>query len=259
MNTQEWIDYQTQFDLGPEHFQCITNDTRKLCVIVEPRCHDRLVLVIKNFMYLLQHKGWGLVIFHGKNNKKFIQDGLVGWPNVHYVEIQLDNMSSTDYSTMLCEPFFWRVLLNIGCHHSLIFQIDTVLLKDNVDDFLKYDYVGAPWAKKWLNIMEVGNGGLSLRNVWRCLLITQQCSRMADTPMGKIFLSNEDIFFSFYLTTQNCLLPSKEIAQQFSVETVYYEDPCGMHQPHISEFPNYEEFARLLSKRWEIPSLNKIE
>ena len=137
MDTPEWIEYQAQFDLGPEYFQGITNDTRKMCVIIEPRCHPRLIIVIKNFMYLLQSKGWGLVIFHGNTNKEFLQEGLAGWPNVRYVDTKLDNMTALDYSNMLCEPPFWRVLLNMGCHHTLIFQIDTVLLKDTVDDFLE--------------------------------------------------------------------------------------------------------------------------
>ena len=242
MDTPEWIAYQSQFDLGPEYFQGITNESRKMCVIVENRCHARLIIVIKNYMYLLQSKGWGLVIFHGKTNKEFLQKGLAGWPNVKYVEMDSDNMSVTEYSNMLCEPPFWRVLLNMGCHQVLMFQIDTVLLKDNVDDFLEYQYVGS--------------GGLSLRNVWQSLIITQQCSRMLETGQ---FLSNEEIFFSYYFKKNGCRVPSVEKATEFVVNTVFYEDPCGMYQPNVWIFPSYEIFARLFEKRWEIPSLNKIE
>jgi hypothetical protein len=252
MDTPEWIDYQKQFDLGPEYFQAITDNTRKLCVIVEPRCHERLILVIKNFMYLLQTKGWGLLIFHGRDNKEFLENGLSGWPNVHYIEMPLSNMSAIEYSNMLCEPLFWRILINMGCHHSLIFQIDTVLLKDTVDDFLEYDYVGAPWCVQWLGVLEVGNGGLSLRNVWKCLMITQQCPRTLETPMGKRHLTNEDIYFCYHLKLQNANIPTVETALKFSIETVFYEDPCGMHQPHIGRFPSHDAFTALFTKRWDI-------
>lgn len=258
MDTPEWIDYQAQFDLGPEYFQSITNDRRKLCVIVESRSHPKLLIVIKNFMYLLQKKGWGLAIFHCKENKQFIQDGLAGWPNVNYVEIDTDQLTSNDYSNMLCEPQFWNILIHMGCQHSLIFQLDTVLLKDNVDDFLEYDYVGAPWCVNWLDLIDVGNGGLSLRNVRKSLMITQQCPRTLITPMGERFLNNEDIYFCYYFKIQNDKLPTAEIAKKFAIETVFYEDPCGIHQPHIDRFPSYEAFARLFEKRWEIPPIEKI-
>ena len=259
MDTPEWIEYQAQFDLGPEYFQSITNETRKLCVIVETRSHPRLIIVIKNFMYLLQKKGWGLAIFHSRDNKQFIQDGLAGWPNVNYIELEAANMTANDYSHMLCQPHFWRILINLGCHHSLIFQLDTVLLKDTVDDFLEYDYVGAPWCVTWLGLIDVGNGGLSLRNVWKSLMITQQCPRSAQTPMGERFLHNEDIYFCYYFKIRNDKLPTAEIAKKFAIETVFYDDPCGIHQPHIGRFPSYEAFARLFEKRWEIPPFEKIE
>ena len=44
--------YLQQFDLPASQFQNILKDTNKFCVIVEPRKHSLLGLVIKNFMYL---------------------------------------------------------------------------------------------------------------------------------------------------------------------------------------------------------------
>lgn len=251
MNTQEWIDYQSQFDLPAAYFQDIPEKTTKHCVIVEPRAHERLVLVIKNFMYLLQKKEWGLVIFHSSDNERMLKEGLEGWSNVIMIKSLEGSMAVHDYNNLMCSPPFWKELIRIGSHHSLIFQVDTVLLKDNIDDFLEYDYVGAPWCVRWLD-MDIGNGGLSLRNVWKMMMITQQCSRTAMTPFGERFLGNEDIFFSFHLKQQTANLPSVETAKRFSVETIYYEDPCGMHQPHIGRFPNYDAFATLLSKRYNI-------
>ena len=63
-----------QFDLSFNYFQNIPSNTDKYCVIIEPREHSMLIKVIKNFMYLLQNKGWGLIIIHGSDNKKFLKN-----------------------------------------------------------------------------------------------------------------------------------------------------------------------------------------
>jgi hypothetical protein len=55
-----------------------------------------------------------------------------------------------------------------------------------------------------------------------------------------------------YKYRSECVLPEHDVAKQFSVETVYYPDPIGMHQPHVSKFPSENDFERILSKRYEI-------
>lgn len=249
MNTPEWIEYQAQFDLPAEYFQEIPAETTKYCVIVEPRSHPRLVIVIKNFMYLLQKKGWGLIIFHSYENESLLKEGLSGWPNVIYIPILEKGMPIAKYNDLLCSDVIWDILYKYKCHNALMFQVDTVLLKDNVDDFISYDYVGAPWDVRWLD-MDIGNGGLSIRNVFRMWMISRQGSRIINTPFGQRFLGNEDIFYSWYLKQNKANLPTVDVAKQFSIETIWYEDPCGIHQPHISNFPSYEAFAALFTRRY---------
>ena len=245
MDTSEWINYQSQFDLSSLYFQDIPEKTNKHCVIIEPREHDKLVIVIKNFMYLLQKKGWGLIIFHSSDNENMLKEGLKDWHNVIMVNYFDGNITIKQYNQMLLSPVFWKQLLSLGCHNCLIFQLDTVLLKDNIDDFIEYDYVGAPWGPKFQhNVLEleIGNGGLSLRNVSKMLYITERY------PIGEKFI-HEDVYFSFYLKHTNGNLPSLEKAKSFSVETIYYPDTCGIHKPYMSEFPSHEAFAELLAKR----------
>uniref|UniRef100_A0A6C0I020 DUF5672 domain-containing protein n=1 Tax=viral metagenome TaxID=1070528 RepID=A0A6C0I020_9ZZZZ len=251
MDTTEWISYLEQFNLSAESFQNIPKNTDKYCVIIEPRCHELLIPVIKNFMYLLQNKGWGLIIFHGTENEIFLHNELKNWKNVNYFRMQVSNLSSNEYSNLLCSLNFWDILLKIGCKHSLIFQVDTVLLKDNIDDFLEYHYIGAPWCVKWLGILEIGNGGLSLRNVCKMYDIVKNCPRNAITNLGERYLNNEDIYFSFYLKIiEGSNIPSIDIAKKFAVETIYHDDTCGLHQPHINKFPDRDAFVKLLSKRY---------
>jgi hypothetical protein len=249
MNTPEWIEYQSQFDLPASYFQNIPEKTRKYCVIIEPRCHERLIVVIKNFMYLLQTKGWGLIVFHSGENETFVKEGLANWVNVVYIKFTERNINIGEYNDFMCSPQIWQHLISADCNHALFFQTDTALLKDTVDDFLEYDYIGAPWGTKWLGL-DIGNGGLSIRNVLTMLMISRQCSRSVKTQFGERFLRNEDVFFSYHLAQQSRRLPSVETALKFSIETIFYEDPCGIHQPHYGNFPSYEAFANLFSKRY---------
>lgn len=253
MDAPEWIEYQSQFELPAEYFQAIPQKTTKQCVIIETRCHERLIPVIKNFMFLLQHKGWGLTIFHSKANADFLSAGLAGWPNVRFFLLEIENMSSSDYTDLLCKSHIWRLLLNAGCHYALMFQVDTVLLKDNVDDFLEYDYIGAPQPDKWSGFLTVFNGGLSIRNVWKCVMLTQQFNRTVQTRVGPRHLLDDNLYFSYYCTKD---APSIETAMKFSVVSVFYDDPCGIQRPVISRFSNYDAFIQLFSRRYDIESFH---
>jgi hypothetical protein len=132
----------------------------------------------------------------------------------------------------------------------LIFQTDTLLLNDNIDDFINYDYIGSPWSKdlQWKkNIFEnvhIGNGGLSLRNVDKMIKILETY------PNNIMMRFNEDGYFSYFCVKEKYNIPSIEVAMKFSVETIYYENPCGIHKPLLSIFPNKESYIKLLSKRF---------
>lgn len=251
MNEPEWNEYLAQFDLDTFYFQKITNQTNKFCVIVEPRIDKKLILVIKNFMYLLQEKGWGLIIFHGTQNEQFLRENLNGWSSsVIYIQLGIPNMTTHQYSDLLCSPSFWKTLLDNNCEHALIFQMDTVLLKDDMDEFMQYDYIGAPWWIKFMGCLEIGNGGLSLRKTNIMHWITNNKPRFLETTNGVQRLEIEDIYFSYWLLQMNANVPSIPIAKRFSVETIISEDTCGMHQPHLDKFPNRDVFVKLLQKRW---------
>lgn len=246
MITQKWIEYLQRFEeLGPDAFKHMQkkNTVRKYCVIIEPRQHKFLIPVIKNFMYLMQHSGWGLIVYHGPDNEKFIKDGLKDvFPDdsVHYVRMIKKNLTNGEYSEMVANPMFWETLWKcFNCHHVLIFQTDTLLLKggDAIDSFLKYDYVGAPWANGGMFAMmppnnrhvqlTVGNGGLSLRNVRAMMAITRR------HPYKPGNNTPEDIYFSHWLKVyqSDFYVPNVDEASAFAMEHVYNPNAAGMHSP----------------------------
>jgi hypothetical protein len=246
MNTPAWSQYLRLFaDMGADAFQHVQpkHAVRKFCVIVEPRQHPNLIPVIKNFMFLLQHTGWGLIVYHGPDNERFVKDGLrdaISDDCVHYVRMIPRNLTTGEYSAMLGDPLFWQCLLDgFKCEHALIFQCDTLLLKggDAIDAFLKYDYVGAPWPDPGMRAtianrslqFRVGNGGLSLRNVRVMLAIT----RRHPYPYNHEMSIPEDVYFAYWLKANEEVYwtPSSEEASAFAMEHVYNPDAAGLHAP----------------------------
>ena len=237
-----WSEYLAKFNYPNETFN-ISNNTDKYAIIIEPRITPLLPLVIKNFMYKLKDKNWGLIIYHGINNETFIKEELKNMKNVNYINTGVINFTSLEYSKYMASKQFWEKLIEeFRCKYVLTFQIDTLLFKNNLEDFFIYDYVGAPWCVKWNGFLEVGNGGLSLRNTKKMLEIVNQY---------KYTGQNEDIYFSTYCIKLNYDIPSIEIAKKFSIETIFYDDPIGLHQPHLDKFPN-DGYKNLLLKHINI-------
>lgn len=212
-------------------------------VIVEPRRHPALAFVLKNMATLLPD-GWKILVFHGNTNGEFVQDIIDDMEHpsrfLKPIVLDVDNLTIAQYNTMLMSSAFYKC---IPTETMLIFQTDTMILEPTyLTAFLSYDYVGAPWKSGG-----VGNGGLSVRKKTKMLTITQ-------TVMP--FQSNEDVYFAFQ-TIVPLLKPSFQEAQKFAVETVFYEQPFGIHAPwkHLNE----HEMGILLEKYPAIQELIDLQ
>ena len=217
-------------------------------IIIEPRKHDALSFVLKNFTENLSDK-WNFIIFHGIDNKKFVENILTKDLEEQKHRFQLINLNvndlfTNDYSNLLKTRSFYN---NINTETFLIFQIDTLIIKENkhlLYDFLHYDYVGAPWKDG-----VIGNGGLSLRKKSVMLNIINSVD-----PISSNY-KNEDEYFC----RQNIIpldVPFFEEAKKFSVETVFYESPFGVHNfyNHLSE----EETNYLINKYDDLRILKEL-
>jgi hypothetical protein len=67
------------------------------------------------------------------------------------------------YSSILLDVNFWRGLPG---EHILIFQTDSFLLGDGLDEWVDYDYVGAPWGGWWVDKHERMRGKLCHGSGW---------------------------------------------------------------------------------------------
>jgi len=207
-----------------------TNDNKGqiyTALIIEPRKHPATEFVLKNFITTLSNE-WKFIIFHGNNNKEFMQNIIeqnfeAEKSRIKLVDLHVDNLTLNDYNEILYSHDFYD---NIDTEMFLIFQTDTMLFKENIhklDSYLQYDFVGAALLDND-GAMYVGNGGLSLRRKSKMLEVLNHCQN------GRGI--NEDGFFSNF--KNHCPKieinkPTVEKAKEFSVENVYYDNPIGVH------------------------------
>ena len=96
------------------------------------------------------------------------------------------------------------------------------MFHDNIEDFLHYDYVGAPWNKSQNDTHNcVGNGGLSLRTVSKMIEICE------NNPVTEQIW--EDIYFMKHM--KGIGVADVETASKFSMEDVFSKNPLGVHNP----------------------------
>lgn len=214
-------------------------------VIIEPRDHNALEFVLKNFFINLSNE-WGFIIYHGRLNKVFIEN-IINNNLKEYkhridkiIQLDIDNLTIKQYNKLCKTPSFYKI---VNTDLLLLFQVDTLIInKEILNNFLKYDYVGAPWKDGM-----VGNGGLSLRRKNKMIEITEK--------VDHDFLENEDTYFSY----QNVITldkPDFNEAQKFSIETIFHEKSFGIHAPwkHLNKY----EIEYLINKYPDIATLIKL-
>ena len=214
-------------------------------VIVEPREHKALEFVLRNFLENLSDD-WGFIIFHGKKNKNFIVDlfdnSLKEFKHriSKLIELDVENLTIKQYNEMSKNANFYKC---IDTEIFLRFETDAMILNsDIINNFLEYDYVGAPWMNG-----SVGNGGLSLRRKSKMIEICEK--------VNPIFTKHDDLYFSL----QNVVKlnkPSFMEAQKFSVETVFHEKSFGIHA--CWKYLNEYEMGFLVNKYPDIKTLIEL-
>jgi hypothetical protein len=194
-------------------------------VIIEPREHPALEYVLNNFNDNLSNE-WQFVVFHGNKNIEYtknICNKIFAPDRIKMVNLNIDNLTISDYSGLFYKPILYD---NIPTEIFLIFQTDTVICskhKELINEFLSYDYVGAPWHDE-----NVGNGGLSLRKKSKMLEIVEKCKNNMN---GDTYL-NEDMVFSHGCNIIDLKKPSFEQAKNFSIETVDNNKSFGIHKAY---------------------------
>ena len=189
------------------------------CILVETRRLDIKRIRERHMKFL---PGWEFIGVCSEQNKDLFENYITcsGIENFH------------DYNGLLTNEKFYEQFLKY--ERILICQHDSGLLKEGIDEFMEWDWVGAPWAFQTYG----GNGGLSLRNPQACYDICKYANWTGQ---------NEDIFFCAVMNNSNEWNPApREVCEKFSVEAVFKLGTLGYHA--IDTWLSDDEVARILSQ-----------
>lgn len=203
------------------------------CCIIETRLIGNLQEIIQQKHLNFIPREWGLTLFLSEANKHLAQ------PHMFDREVQVfilpDYFPEHEYNKLLTSVSFWEKL---PYEKVLIFQTDSELLKEGIEDWAKmgYYFIGSPDPRSTNEIMM--NGGLSLRNVQWCKQICTLFPFFNEV--------NEDWWFCSHLAGE--LLPTYDIAKTFSVETKFYYESLGAHA--IDRYLSVEE-CKLIREQYK--------
>ncbi|TGJ87747.1 hypothetical protein E0Z10_g995 [Xylaria hypoxylon] len=230
----------------------VNKHTDRVAVIIEDRPLANLIPILLHFHSVLGPK-WPIIFYTTQqtadtllNSAPLSRAVAFSEIEVRYLPVNTTFDSHASVSVFLTSPFLWTDLapyLKI-----LLFQADSILCSASpahVDEFLDYDFIGAPINKQFGTGF---NGGLSLRNRELALRVIERWdfgvdSAADDAPTEWKF---EDQWFHTRLRELGedaelvgelgiqVNLPDQETAGRFSGETTWVERqrPLGFHQPH---------------------------
>ena len=226
-----------------------------VAAIIDNRPLDRLMPLLLHFSSILG-PGWPIVLFTSSKNDIPMSAPLRRLIDERRIEVRLladvDFNNRLDVSRFMTEPWIWEQLSPAG--HVLIFQADSILCSNSalrVDDFLGYDFIGAPID---LAYGEGYNGGLSLRNRSMVLEIIHESNWSNEFDLAddkdKPCVEFEDQWFYKKMKEladrgrQAARLPSLEVAKTFSVESIWHDEPLGYHQVQRWQSGRMDEVER---------------
>jgi hypothetical protein len=184
----------------------------------------------------------------------------IKYPDIEYVSVPEMNLAG--YNKFIIEDLY----KHFETSHCLIIQADGFVINSKLwkNEFLEYDYIGAPWSEKVVFNSEltldmkkncVGNGGFSLRSS-RLVNVTKKINlSLLNFP-----LMNEDVIICHYLYEQmkkeGIRFAQPEIASQFSLENInqLYNQSAhnvfGFHGKYLREYFLKEYALRASIGEW---------
>ena len=206
-------------------------------VLIEFRVLPHIEFIVRNTIVKLGD-GWSHTVVCGSKNHHFIKDVCEGIsPRIKVIPTQYDNLTPSKYSRFVSSLYFWNLL---NGKKILIYQEDTCIFKTNWHDFVRFDYIGAPWPKNQNdNANQVGNGGLSLRTK-QCMIDVIDRISLYDTQYASSTLEYmrntgstippEDVYFSKNMLDWGIgTVADWDSAHQFSSESIPNLDSWGGH------------------------------
>jgi hypothetical protein len=235
---QENIPYIRNIDLP-----VITKNNPFEAVLIEYRIFPHVEFLMRNAILKLGEK-WSHTVVCGNLNHDFMVSMCANIsPEITVIKTDYDNLNQSTYSVLLASKSFWEMFSG---EKILLYQEDSCIFKTNIDDFLQWDYIGAPWPKRQNDTPNcVGNGGLSLRTRQTMIDVIDRVS-IYDTNMTSStteYMRNsgmtvcpEDVYFSKNMQDYGIgRVADWDSAFAFSSEAVYNGHSFGGHNFWLSD------------------------
>ncbi|KAI4219567.1 MAG: hypothetical protein LQ349_008316 [Xanthoria aureola] len=149
----------------------------------------------------------------------------LGRLDLTYIPKNMSVAGQEQISQFLTTLYLYDTLVK-PAENLLVFQTDSILCSQSgksLNDWLEYDWVGAPWSR---NGRYGGNGGLSMRKVSSIIKVLKHQIRIPNSEPEDVWLSTR----LGHLTGGK--LANGTISNEFSVENTYTERPMGYHLGH---------------------------
>jgi hypothetical protein len=217
-------------------------------VLIEYRKFPHLEFLIRNAILKLGPK-WSFSVICGSENYDYIVEMCNRISeNIKIIQTRFNNLNQSEYSEFLTTMEFWNL---ISGKKVLIYQEDSIIFNTNIEKFLSFDFIGAPFPKRQNDTPNsVGNGGISIRTVqiMKKIIETRPVEKTTFNTSTIAYMKNsgltfppEDVYFSKSMQELGIGRVSDwDTAFEFSSESVLNENSFAGHKFWISN-PNWKK------------------
>ncbi|KAI9105478.1 hypothetical protein DFS34DRAFT_690003 [Phlyctochytrium arcticum] len=202
----------------------------KIAVLLELRRLPVMVPMLLHYMAAISDD-WPFRVFHSKENSDLLTKNLALQRYIKSGKLTFQEVpegtvirNGPDVSHFLTRRWIWE---QFQAESIFFFQLDAMICSNSdmaVDDFLQFDWIGAPWPH--IPHLKGGNGGFSIRKRSRLL-------RCLDKQTWEYGHDPEDVWYSKCLASfEDAVMPTFEDSKRFSLEGAQSDHFLGIHKPY---------------------------
>lgn len=169
---------------------------------------------IRNTIFKLGEK-WCHTIICGNSNYEYMNEmcKLIS-PNIRVVQTNYDSMNENEYNKLLLSMEFWNLLRG---SKILIYKKKSLIFKNNVEDFIEWDYISSPFLKINSQIQNKNrNSGFTLRTKE---IMKRIISKVPHEIKNGESYPSESVYFSQNMQSQNIgKVADYETSKKFCLE-----------------------------------------
>lgn len=212
-------------------------------VLIEFRCLYHLEFLIRNTIIKLADKWCHTIICGNLNYDYMVNICSTISKKIKVIKTNYDKLYPLDYNKFIKSLEFWQLLHG---EKILIYHENSIIFKNNISDFLKWDYIGSEIQEENNhNNTDIGTGRLSLRTKKIMIEIINRVNdnetKLTGSPIDYMknadsFFHCEDVYFCKNMKDLGIgLLADRNSAANFSSETIVNRNSFGGHKFWIND------------------------